>query len=186
MSRKRRISSESVPELNLKPAMNLILILIPLLLFAMQTVKIVMINVATPQIGPSSEQKSPEEKPDEKPLKLTIALTDRGITIFARDSVVENKDDPLGPTLPKVDGEDKDSKGNVISNKVYDWKGLSEKLADIKEQHPAEEKVILAPEPTTKYRHIIRAMDATRAIKKDGAEKSDPLFPQIILSAGVA
>lgn len=175
---------DELPELNLKPAMNMILILIPLLLFAMETVKIVMINVATPQIGPSTASSAPQEKPDEVPLKLTIALTDRGITVFAKNQVIENKDDPLGPTFPKIDGEDKDTKGNVIGNKVYDYEALKKKLADIKEAHPTEENVIISSEPTIKYRYIIEVMDAARDMK-DG-DKTKKLFPNVVLSAGVA
>jgi len=175
---------DEMPELNLKPAMNMILILIPLLLFAMETVKIVMINVATPQIGPSSTSSAPEEKPDEVPLKLTIALTDRGITVFAKNQVVENKDDPLGPTFPKIDGEEKDAQGRVVASKVYDYEALTQKLADIKEAHPTEENVIISSEPTIKYRYIIKLMDAARD-KKDG-DKIKTLFPNVVLSAGVA
>ncbi len=183
MARKRTMDS-GVAEANLKPAMNMILILIPLLLLSMESVRIGVINVATPQIGPSDVQSQPQDKMTEKPLKLTIALTDRGITIFAKDSVIENKDDPLGPTLPKIDGEDKNEKGDVVGNKVYDWNALTEKLTEIKDAHPTEENIIISAEPTIKYRTIIKAMDASRDTKENGKIKK--LFPNVILSAGVA
>lgn len=182
MSRRRR--KDEIEDLNLKPAMNLILILIPILLFSMQAVKIAVINVATPQIGPSNTASQPEQKPEEKPLKLTIALTDRGITVFAKDSVIENKDDPLGPTLPKIDGEESDSSGNLVKTKVHDFKGLQKILKDIKNENPTEENVIIQGEATTKYKYIINVMDAAREMTEGDQKKA--LFPNVILSAGVA
>jgi len=166
--------------------MNLILILIPLLLTAMETIKMTTINVATPQIGPSIEAQQPDQNPDDKPLKLTIALTDRGITLFARDQVIENKDDPLGPTLPKIDGEEESlsETGKMTPGKVYDYKKLAEILADIKSANPAEENIIITAESNIKYQYIIKIMDAARE-KKDG-EKKTMLFPNVVLSAGVA
>jgi hypothetical protein len=170
---------------DLKPAMNLILILIPLLLSSMEAVKIAVINVASPQIGPASNVSNPEDKPDEKPLKLTIALTDRGITVFARGQVIENKDDPLGPTLPKIDGEVDAGDGKTkVPGKVYDFAGLQKILSDIKMENQAEENVIIQGEATTKYKYIIEVMDASREMI-DG-EKKTPLFPIVILSGGLA
>ncbi|MFO7736694.1 MAG: hypothetical protein R6W70_10850, partial [bacterium] len=117
MAKKRR--KDELPPMNMIPAMGLILILIPLLVSGMESVKIAVINVATPQIGPSSTQEDPEDNPDEKPLKLTVAVTDRGLTVFVRGQVIENENDPLGPTIPKIDGEEDDEK-----KKVYDYDKL--------------------------------------------------------------
>ena len=184
MVRKKREQGE-LKELDLMAAMNLILILIPLLLTSMESVKIAVINVSTPQIGPSSTATPPDQKPDEKPLKLTIALTDRGITIFARDQVIENKDDPLGPTLPKIgsDGK-KESCNGEKGGKVYDFAKLQDKLEDLKNQNTTEDKIIISAEPNIHYKCIINAMDASRE-KKDG-DKKVKLFPNVVLSAGVA
>lgn len=170
-------------DLNLTPAMNLILILIPLLLAAMETMKLGVINVATPQIGPSSEVTPPDQAPDEKPLKLTIALTDRGLHLYARDQVIENKDDPLGPTIPKKDGEEIVD-GKPVPGKVYDNEKLTQMLSDIKDENPTEENIIISAESHIKYRYIIQIMDASRETKVGDKKKS--LFPNVVLSAGVA
>lgn len=170
-------------DLNLTPAMNLILILIPLLLAAMETMKLAVINVATPQIGPSSEVTPPDQAPDEKPLKLTIALTDRGLHLYARDQVIENKDDPLGPTIPKKDGEEVVD-GKPVPGKVYDNEKLTQMLSDIKDENPTEENIIISAESHIKYRYIIQIMDASRETKVGDKKKS--LFPNVVLSAGVA
>ncbi|MCK5808199.1 biopolymer transporter ExbD [bacterium] len=182
MVKKRR--KEATPELNMKPAMNLILILIPLLLTSMEAVKIAVINVATPQIGPASVAQKPQDTPDEKPLKLTLALTDRGITVFAKDQVIENKDDPLGPTIPKIDGEEEDANGKMVEARVYDYDKLKEILVDIKSQHQAEENVIISAEPNIKYEYIIHIMDISRESKE--GKKKKTMFPNVVLSAGVA
>ncbi|HRZ79587.1 MAG TPA: biopolymer transporter ExbD [bacterium] len=182
VKKRKQVADEDI---NLTPAMNLILILIPLLLTAMETIKMTTINVATPQIGPSSEAQPPEDRPEDKPLKLTVALTDRGITLFARDQVIENKDDPLGPTIPKIDGEEESVvDGTKTPGKVYDYNKLAEMLADIKAANPAEENIIITAESNTKYHYIIKIMDAARE-RKDG-DKKTMLFPNVVLSAGVA
>jgi len=182
MAKKRKQEAVDT-DLNLTPAMNLILILIPLLLAAMETLKLAVINVATPQIGPASEVTPPDQAPDEKPLKLTIALTDRGLHLYARDQVIENKDDPLGPTIPKKDGEEVVD-GKPVPGKVYDTEKLTQMLSDIKDENPAEENIIISAESHIKYRYIIQIMDASRE-KKEG-DKKKALFPNVVLSAGVA
>ena len=180
----KRRSQGSGQDLDMTAAMNLILILIPLLLTSMESVKIAVVNVATPQIGPSSEANPPADRPDDKPLKLTVALTDRGITVFVRDQVIENKDDPLGPTILKIDGQEEDAEGKMIDAKVYDIDKLVEIISDLKDSNPAEENIIITAEPNTKYKYIMEIMDATRE-KKDG-EKKKTLFPNVVLSAGIA
>lgn len=180
---KRRKKSDEIEEINLKPAMNLILILIPLLLTSMEAVKIAVVNVATPNIGPASVA-PPTNNNEDKPLKLTIALTDRGITVFARDQVIENKDDPLGPTIPKIDGQEEDANGKMVNARVYNYTRLVEIISDIKDANPTEENIIISAEPNIKYHYIMQVMDTTRE-KKDG-DKKRKLFPNVVLSAGVA
>jgi len=180
MAKKRR-DTEEMPELNLKPAMNMILILIPLLLLAMESVKISVINVATPKIGPSPNTPKQENTPDEVPLKLTLALTDRGITVFAKGQTIENANDHLAPTFPKIDGEGEDA-----GKKVYDWVGLSKKLADLKEKYSTERNVTISAEPNIKYKTIIKAMDVSRQRKGDDGKEFIEMFPDVVLSAGVA
>ncbi len=183
MAKKKR-KVEAMQEINMKPAMNLILILIPLLLTSMEAVKIAVINVATPQIGPSSEAAPPDQRPEDRPLKLTIALTNRGITVFARDQVVENENDPLGPTIPKIEGQEMDAEGNMQNAMVYDLAKLTEMLSDFKDANPAEENIIITAEPNIKFRYIVEIMDSSRDMR-DG-ERTKRLFPNVVLSAGVA
>lgn len=184
MAKKKRRGVSAMQEINMKPAMNLILILIPLLLTSMEAVRIAVINVSTPQIGPASEATPPDTRPEDRPLKLTIALTNRGITVFARDQVVENSDDPLGPTLPKIEGQEEDADGNMVNAMVYDIDKLREMLVDFKEANPAEENIIIAAEPNIKFKDIVTIMDVSREME-DG-ERRRSLFPQVVLSAGVA
>ena len=178
MARKRRKKDEA-PGMNMVPAMGLILILIPLLVTGMESVKIAVVNVATPQIGPASTQENPEDNPDEKPLKLTVALTDRGMTIFVRGQVIENEKDPMGPTIPKIDGEEDEQKA-----KVYNYAKLKEMLVDLKKKHQTEQNIIISAEPNVEYRYIIDVMDVSRKYEADGTKKK--MFPNVVLSAGVA
>lgn len=180
---KKKRSKGVEHELNLQPLMNVILIMLPILLTASENFKLGVINVATPQIGPSSEAATPDIKPDEQPLKLTIALTDRGITVFVKDQVIENKNDPLGPTLPKIDGEEVVD-GQKKPSKVYDVQKLVEMLSDLKNSHPTETNIIISAEPHIRYMYIVQIMDAARETKE--GDKKKLLFPDVVLSAGVA
>lgn len=177
---KRRRMEQVENDLNLTPAMNLILILIPLLLLAMETMKIAVINVSTPQIGPIDETVPPDSTPpDHKPLKLTAAITDQGVILYAREQVMVNQNDPLGPTIPKIDG----TEAGFPGQKVYDWKKLGTMLADIKSANPGESSIIISAEPHLKYREIIKVMDIAREAIENGKKRT--LFPDAILSAGV-
>jgi biopolymer transport protein ExbD len=177
---KRRRAEPTENDLNLTPAMNLILILIPLLLLAMETMKIAVINVSTPQIGGPDVDVPPDNAPpDQQPLKLTAAITDQGIILYAREKVMVNDKDPLGATIPKIDG----TEAGFPGQKVYDWKKLGTMLADIKSANPGESSIIISAEPHLKYREIIKVMDIARETTENGKKRE--LFPDAILSAGV-
>ncbi len=176
--RRRKRNSEA-GEIDLKPAMNLILIIIPLLLMAMETAKIAIIEVQTPSTGPSPDIKD-QPLPQVEQLNLTAAFTDRGIILYAEGKLIENKSDPLAPTIPKIDG----AASGFPGQKVYDWAAFVRQLHDIKQAHPAEKTIIINAESTVKYRDIIKAMDMARDSVQEG--KKTELFPEAVLGAGVA
>ena len=90
----------------------------------------------------------------------------------------------MGPTIVKIDGQEEDAEGRMVDAKVYDIDKLVEIISDLKDSNPAEENIIITAEPNTKYKYIMKIMDATRE-KKDG-EKKKTLFPNVVLSAGIA
>ena len=155
-------------ELNIIPMMNLVIILIPALLLSSSFVQIAVINVSAPQIGSGVAEEKPEDEAEKEKLNLTVAVTDRGFTVAGSGAVLGGADgEEGGPTVPKKpDGE-------------YDYEGLANKLAEIKDAFPDETKIILNAEPEITYEVVVATMDATREL--DGRL----LFPDVVLSAGI-
>ena len=54
--RKKKGAEEKIDDLNLVPIMNLVVCLIPIVLFGMSLVKIGVINVTLPKLGQSAPQ----------------------------------------------------------------------------------------------------------------------------------
>jgi biopolymer transport protein ExbD len=69
MARKKKAFEEKMEDLNLVPIMNLVVVLIPVVLFGMSLVKIGVVNVNAPKFGMG--QAAPADD-DKKPLNLTI------------------------------------------------------------------------------------------------------------------
>ncbi|MEZ4286787.1 MAG: hypothetical protein R3A47_01280 [Polyangiales bacterium] len=61
----------------------------------------------------------------------------------------------------------------------HDWVALQQCVERIKSEYEDEERVTLSADPQVEYEHVIAAMDAVRGT--DG----QPLFPEVLLSAGV-
>ena len=75
MARRKNKFVETADELNLVPIMNLVLCLIPVVLFGTQLVKIGITNISAPKLGQSKPNPNPDE---EKPLGLTVAIAKDG------------------------------------------------------------------------------------------------------------
>ena len=90
-------------EVDLVPFMNLLAILIPALMVSTEYIKIAMIAVSSPRIGPASQTK--QEQPEKPPLNLTVAISSLGFYIASSDNVLSGAEDQAaqtGPTIPKA------------------------------------------------------------------------------------
>ena len=78
----RKKIKEEVPEPNLVPVMNLVMLLIPFLLMASAFFEVAIINVSAPKVasGPSSDDTPKDDKPK---LNLTVVVSDGGFKICA-------------------------------------------------------------------------------------------------------
>ena len=150
---RRRLSSLS-PDLDLIPVMNLFMVLIPFLLLTAVFVKTAVIDIYLPQI---SEEETAVSAPHQA---LTIRLNKNGFTFGG-----------LGRTLAPVE-----KKGET-----YDFKLLSERLLELKKNHPDKDEVILLFDPATPYELVIKLMDATReaVTKESGIPIRKRLFPLV-------
>lgn len=176
--RKRRVLEEE--GLNLVPVMNLVTILIPFLLMSAQFISLAVIDSALPAIAPPTE--IVEQEDDEETLSLSVLITGEGFTIAGKgtDLVLE---------------EDHPVKGKKVSclepgcptPESYDYRGLTERLAMLKDRFEDEENCILVPHGDTVYEVLVRTMDAARDDQEDKDENSKArlLFPNVVIAGGV-
>lgn len=169
--------------LNLVPIMNLVTILIPVLLMAIKSVEIAIIDTTLPAIGaPSSAP--PDNQINEAPLNLSLAILKTGIQVIgAGDFGIEPPAIVEGgtpqPTIPCKSG------GTCRNVNDYDWDLLNQKLVMVKKNaddaNRGSENVILVPDSTIRYEIIIKMMDTTR---NDSNDKKSTLFPNVVIAGG--
>ena len=179
MAERKKAKEES---LNLVPIMNLVTILIPVLLVAIKSVEIAMIETKLPAIGAPSDQT--QEVPDKPPLSLSIGIMGNGLRIIGADEYLYPGGAPTAaageggrpPTVP--------CKSGALCRDIndYNWADLNKKLVDIKKQAIDDGRdspsVILVPQSTTRYEIIVKTMDTAR-------ESDDmKLFDQVVIAGG--
>lgn len=171
----RGLSDDLEMALDIRPVMNLMVVLIPLLIAGAEWVKLSIIEInVPPSKGPSgSEGESAENeiKEQETRLGLKIAIANEGITIGNAATLLEGEEGEGGPTIPI--GEDG----------KYDYKKLREKLIEIKKKIKGkdfkdENRAVLTASANIEYQVIINVMDNIQTYENDKKELL-PLFPQV-------
>lgn len=165
MARKKSKFVEQVEDINLVPIMNLVLCLIPLVLFKTQLVKIGMVNVSAPKVGPSSSKPQEEDK-DKKPLGLTVALSKEGFLLKATgadlSTIFEGEGDATGVKIPMKTEDYSNKDGDVEKVTTYDYIKLYEKLLRLREMYEDDKLLTLTAEPELEFKYLIRTMDVVR------------------------
>ncbi|GAB4329827.1 MAG: hypothetical protein Kow0037_05110 [Calditrichia bacterium] len=165
-------------ELDIRPVMNLMVVLIPLLLAGSVFTKLAIRQLNLPPKtggGASAEMDKPVEA--EKRLGLSVVVSKRGFYIASRSGFLKGEgdksEDSAEPTVPLTEtGE-------------YDYEKLREKLVEIKEKiEPTDfsdkEAIIITAEADIAYKYIVKTMDYTGDyVDEEGNRR--PLFPQIII-----
>jgi len=175
---KRRKGEELEMELDIRPVMNLMVVLIPLLIAGAEFVKLNMIEINLPPTKTSIGNQQGKEnllkdKEKQKLLRLKLVITDQGITIGNEFGILRDEQGN-GPTVKKTpEGE-------------YDFAMLRQKLIELKKKISGqgfadENRVILAAEPNIKYETIIKVMDNIQTYV-DENNKVQPLFPEVNFS----
>jgi biopolymer transport protein ExbD len=189
--------------LNLVPIMNLVTILIPVLLVAIKSVELSIIDTTLPPINTNAS--APAEDDPNPPLNLRLRVTNKGIWICGADEYigVSDKDCKAGAER-KADVSCKGG-GVCKSTKSYDWPGLKDKLKTIKDEadkteREGRENVTFEPTTNVRYETLIKMMDVSRedldvqvdVLKEDGTPKLQDgkpvkefrqLFPSVVMSA---
>ena len=165
MARNKSKFVEQVEDINLIPIMNLVLCLIPLVLFKTQLVKIGMVNVSAPKVGPASTKPQEEDK-DKKPLGLTVALGKDGFLLKATGAdlatVFGVQADANGVKIPMKSEEYTNKNGDVEKLTTYDYIELYRKLLQLREMYEDDKLLTLTAEPELEFKYLIRTMDVVR------------------------
>lgn len=150
----RAHGDEAVEELNLVPIMAILIILIPVLLYAFTFFEVKVQAVAAPRLGPSKAKKKDDEE-KKKPLNLTVLVTKDG---FALKQQAELTDEPE-PPIPK--------RTFVVKGKEfvdYDYPALYNRVRQKKIEHPDETTVNVGAEMAIPWQTIARTIDTTRVV----------------------
>ena len=167
----RRQSSELDMDLDIKPVMNLMVVLIPLLLAGAEFVKLSIIEINLPpqsQGGGGGEQNPDREV--EKRLNLSIVITKSGFSITSPSTVLPGESDE-GPTIP------------INDDQTFNYDALKEKLIEVKKMikdkaFKDKESAIITASADIEYQVIIDVIDAIQ-LYTDDEENIQPLFPQV-------
>jgi hypothetical protein len=185
------VSKRELPDeepLNLVPIMNLVTILIPVLLMAIKSLELAVIDTTLPAIGPPTES---AEVPENPPLALKLAVTNMGLRILGANKYLYPEGAPVAaegektpPTVP--------CKSNSTCRGIddYDWADLGQKLYMIKQEAQKDERdsdnIVLIPEGNLRYEILVRVMDVSRnnPSAKDSEGTPFKLFPNVVLAGG--
>ena len=169
-----RRSGESLElELDIKPVMNLMVVLIPLLLAGVEMVKLSIVEIDLPPAsagaGKGSDEKNPE-KEKEKKLGLKVAITTDGISLATASAVLSGEGGE-GPTVP------------VTATGDQDYEMLLEKLVELKKAikdkgFKDKDSAIITAGKDIEYQVIIDVLDVIQTYEDDDGN-IQPLFPQI-------
>lgn len=153
----RRSRNEEPPELDVTTFMNLMVVLIPVLLLTAAFSEFAIHDLNLPSLSQGSGGESEQKK-----LNLEIIIRKDMLDVIDRGTGRLK----MLPNLP--DG--------------HDFKGLTEKLKEIKSAYPKVTSVTLLVEPDMHYEKLILTMDAVRSYAEktgDGKPKKIDLFPDV-------
>ncbi len=160
-------------ELDIRPVMNLMVVLIPLLIASAEWVKlgVIEINVPPPKTVGAGSGAEGDKKDTEKKLKLdlNIAITEKGITIGNAQALLAGEEGE-GPTIKR------EADGN------YDYASLKDKLIELKKKikdkgYVDENRAVLTASSDIKYQVIIDVMDNIQTYEENG--RTLALFPEV-------
>jgi len=135
-------------EVDVTPVMSILVILIPVLIFAFNFFEVSIQQVAAPKVGTPKEAK--EDK--KKQLQLTVVINEKGFTIKQNADLVTEKEKPI----PKRSVSADDGAGE------YDFPRLYTQLRKIKTAWPEEKTVNITGNPKIPWHVVARTIDASR------------------------
>lgn len=172
-SSRRKSTSEGV-QLNLVPILDTMVTLIAFILFSAAFFSVVHIESPFPTVDPEAQAQVKDDPKKEKPLQLTLSIRENEAELWSPfEKMAPVKIPHVAPGQPDI-------------------KQIHEKLIGIKNQFPAETKIVLVPFAAANYDTLIAVMDAIRLLDKTDPpmfaknaqtgndEPLKTLFPEII------
>lgn len=152
-------------DVDLKPMMSVVCVLIPMILLAFSFYEIKVQPVAAPKVGFSTGGKggagSDSAEENKVPLNLTVILTSKGIQVKQTAEVA------AGDADVKFDKKSFEAEDGT-KYEDYDYPSVYTKLMEIKKKHPTEVAVNLGAESDINWSYVARLVDATRnQLEKD-------------------
>lgn len=157
--RPRKKMAEKVVEANLLPVMNIMFLLIPALLMAMEFASMAAINVSPPKFSSAPSEPQEEKKEQEKPLDLKVFIMEEGFRVEAsgqQEGADAGKSaDSSRPTIPLAK-----SGAPVEDFERYDYAALEAKAKEYKALFPNDVTVKISAEANVPMQVLIWTMDA--------------------------
>jgi biopolymer transport protein TolR len=159
--------SEVAGELNIIPFLDIVVNLIMFLLATTEAVLLIsQIESDLPKIASGSSKGADVATP----LNLNVTVVSAGVLVSGSG----------GKLAPGCTGIDTGRTVTVpMKGKDYDWTGLTECVARVKEQFKDEDTVTISADPQVQYEHVVKAMDSVRSKAKE------ELFPKVLISVGI-
>jgi biopolymer transport protein ExbD len=178
MAHKKR-EDEETPEPNVLPVMNIMFLMIPALLLAMEIAKMAAISVSPPNFTVASKNTPIETPPDQKKLDFKVFIREDGFQISTAEQREAAAIALAKPGAPMADYE------------RYDYVALEAKAKELKQRFGSETVVTLTAENDVSMQVLTAAMDAVRGsdckmiVPKDGEPMPEEcLFFHPIVEAG--
>lgn len=190
MPRARKNQEEAVEEANVLPVMNIMFLLIPALLLAMEVASLAAIAVSPPKFAAAPSEKKEEEKKEEKPLKFKVFILEDGyrVSTAAQQEGAEagKEQDSAGPSIPLAKPS-----APLDDYERYDYVALEAKAKELKQKAKHETVVTISAENNIPMQVLINTMDSVRGtdckllmLKEDEPIPEECLFFQPIVEAG--
>jgi len=208
-----RISGDNddIPDADVTPMLNLMVILIPVLLTSSEFVKVGAIELKLPEAAQGSS--SGQTAAQTAKLDAGVVITSKGFNVF---SYFKTEDKSVGPTVQSIQDKQPDI---PLVNSRYDFKALNDKLADIKKKALLQivgssysgvneqtslldlykdyeskdfsgtqlfsdhESIKIIAEDKITYATVVSVMDAARGISVDGGNVT--MFPNVTIAGGI-
>ena len=186
---KRKYQEEEIVA-NLLPVLNIMFLLIPALLLAMEFASMASINVSPPKFSSAPSEPKPEDVKKEKPLNLKVFVMEDGYRVSA-DGQQEGAEagkatDSKAPTIALA------KPGSPLNDfDRYDYAALEASAKKYKSLFPTEAIVTISAEAKIPMQALIYTMDALAGrtcklgkVAKDENPPDDCYFWQPVVEGG--